>query len=356
MSEKVFIKGCYAVAEAAIRAGCKGYFGYPITPQSEIGEYMAAHIGEAGGVFLQAESELTASSMVFGGAATGVRSMTSSSSPGIALMQETISGMVAAQVPCVIVNMCRGGPGGGVIQPGQCDYTQMVKGGGNGDYNVIVYTPNSVQELVDLTYLAFDTADKYRSPVFILGDAVLAQMMEKASFPEPKTDFPEKMWAANGHRADGLERDRNYVVTVHVQVEKCEEFNDMLQAKFQSMKDDEPMWVETETEDADLILVSYGISSRICETVVKMARKEGLKIGLLRPQTVWPFPEKRLRELAVKTKKFLSVELSCGQMIEDIERILKSDADAYHFGRKGGVIHTTTEILDKAKEILGRDK
>ena len=354
MSDKVFIKGCHAVAESAIRAGCNGFFGYPITPQNEIGEYMSEHIAEHGGVFLQAESELTASAMVYGAVATGKRAMTSSSGPGIALMQETFSGMVASQVPCVIVNMCRGGPGGGVIQPGQCDYTQMVKGGGNGDYNIIVYTPNSVQELVDFTYLAFDTADKYRSPVFILGDAVLAQMMEKASFPDFKTDFPEKMWAANGRRADGVQRKKNYVVNVHVQVELCEAHNDMLQAKFNKMKEEEPMWVETETEGADLILVSYGISSRICETVVKMAKKEGLKIGLFRPQTVWPFPEKRLNELAVNTKKFLCVELSCGQMIEDVERILKCDAEAFHYGRKGGVIHTTTEILKKAKEIMGR--
>ena len=352
-------KGCHAVAEAAIRAGCRGYFGYPITPQSEIGEYMAENMPQVNGVFIQAESELAASSMVFGAAAAGARAMTSSSGVGIALMQESISAMVATQLPAVLVNITRGGPGGGSIQPSQSDYFQSTRGGGNGDYNLLVMTPNSVQELAEHVYEAFELADKYRSPVLVMADGVLAQMMEEAELPEPIAEIPKKGWAADGARYDGADRGKNTVTHVFVPNEKVELLNDTLQKKFSEIAANEVRWEEKNTEDAELILVAYGVSSRICEDVMDMARAEGLKIGLFRPITVWPFPTKRLQELSNKTKKFLCVEMSCGQMVQDVRSFLalggNLDAKAYHYGRKGGIVHTVSEVMAAMKEVLGKE-
>ena len=353
---KQLFKGCHAIAEAAIRAGCRGYFGYPITPQSEIGEYMSEGMPKVNGVFIQAESELAAGSMVFGAAAAGIRAMTSSSGVGIALMQETISAMVATQLPTVLVNITRGGPGGGSIQPAQSDYFQSTRGGGNGDYNLLVITPNSVQELVDYTYEAFELADKYRSPVLVMADGVLAQMMEEAEMPEPVKEIPKKEWAADGKRYDGANRGKNTVTHVFVPNEKVELLNDNLQKKFAEIAANEVRWEEKNTEDADIILVAYGVSSRICEDVMDIARAEGIKVGLFRPITVWPFPSERLVELSNKTKKFLCVEMSCGQMVQDVKAFLGgTDAKAYHYGRKGGIVHTVSEVMAALKDVVGKE-
>ena len=351
MARKEMIKGGYAVARAAISAGCRGYFGYPITPQSEIGEYMARNIFEVGGVFVQAESEVAASAMLYGACASGVRAMTSSSGPGIALMQENISTMHMADCPAVIVNMMRGGPGGGSIETAQSDYFQVVKGGGTGDYCNIVLTPNCVQELADFTVLAFELADKYRAPVFLLGDASLAQMMEEAVIPEKINFLPIKMWAADGKRSEGIERPRNAFFHVFT-AEKCEQRNIALQAKYREIEKNEQRFEEIYCDDADLIIVAYGISSRIAEGAVDLAREKGLKAGLFRPQTVWPFPSDRLLQLAERTKNFVSAELSCGQMMEDIQRILAGKAKVTLVGRSGGMLFSEADLLAKTEEIL----
>lgn len=353
MARKEMIKGGYAVARAAISAGCRGYFGYPITPQSEIGEYMARYIFESGGVFVQAESEVAASAMLYGACASGVRAMTSSSGPGIALMQENISTMHMADCPAVIVNMMRGGPGGGSIETAQSDYFQVVKGGGTGDYANIVLTPNCVQELADFTVLAFELADKYRAPVFLLGDASLAQMMEEAVIPKPIEDLPLKLWAADGKRSEGIKRDRNAFFHVFT-AEKCEQRNIALQAKYREIEKNEQRFEEILCDDADLIIVAYGIASRIAQETVDLAREKGLKVGLFRPQAVWPFPSDRLLQLAEHTKEFVSAELSCGQMIEDIQRFLAGKARVTLVGRCGGMLFSETDLLSKVTEILSK--
>ncbi|MDR2945368.1 MAG: 3-methyl-2-oxobutanoate dehydrogenase subunit VorB [Candidatus Adiutrix sp.] len=350
MSEKILLKGNEACAMGAILAGCRHYFGYPITPQTEIPEYFAKHMPEAGGVFLQAESEIAAISMVYGAAATGRRAMTSSSSPGISLKQETISTLSAGDLPCLIVNVARGGPGLGCIQGAQSDYFQSVKGGGHGDYRLLTLAPNSVQEMMDLTILGFELADKHRNPVLILSDGVVGQMMEPVSVPEPVTSFPEKPWAAVGAKG----RPKNIINTLHLNAAVCEERNRELQAKYKRIADAELRYEEIDTQDADLVLVAYGISSRIALTVKNRARAEGLKVGVLRPITLWPFPTEALRRLAERVKGFLAIEQSAGQMVEDVRLAVEGRAPVAFHGRSGGVMIQLDDVEADVRKLLGR--
>ena len=351
--EQVIMKGNEAVAEAAVRAGCRYYFSYPITPQTEINEYMARRMPEAGGVFVQAESEIGAINMVFGASGAGGRAMTSSSSPGIALKQEGITYLAGSELPAVIINIARGGPGIGSIQGAQSDYFQSVKGGGNGDYHVIVLAPYSVQEFADLTTLAFELADRWRNPVIVLGDGVIAQMMEPVRVPPFQDHVPDKPWAVNGARRE-LGRGSNLVHSAYMVPEDLERHNIRLQAKYRDAAEWEVRFEESMTEDAELVLVAYGISARICETVLEKARERGMKLGLLRPITLWPFPTARLRELARKVPRFLCVELSAGQMVEDVRLAVNGAAAVTHFGRMGSVVHTPEEVLERAAGLLCR--
>lgn len=343
-------KGSEAIAEAAIRAGCRGFFGYPITPQNEIPEYMSLKMPEAGGVFVQAESELAAINMVYGASASGVRAMTSSSSPGVSLKQEGISYMVGAQLPGVIVNVMRGGPGLGSIQPGQSDYHQATRGGGNGDYRTVVLAPSNLQEAVDLTQEAFDIADRYRNPVMILADGLIAQMMEPIVWKEyTPRDLPEKTWAAAGRG----ERDHNnFITSLFLEAPACEAHNLALAEKYAAMEQNECRWKETMTEDAELILVAYGTPARIAQTVATNLRKQGIKVGVFRPVSLWPFPCARLKELAesASVKGFLTVEMSLGQMVEDVRLTVSERKPVKFYGRSGGVIPTVSEIEQAARE------
>ena len=344
------MKGNEAIAEAAVQAGCRYFFGYPITPQNEIPEYMSARLPEVGGAFLQAESEVSAINMVFGAASTGARVMTSSSSPGISLKQEGISYIVGAELPCVIVNMVRGGPGLGSIQPAQSDYYQATRGGGHGDYRMIVYAPASIQEAVELTQKAFDSADRYRNPVMILGDGCIGQMMEPVSMPEYKKpdDLGEKTWAATGYHP-GCGRERNIINSLYIEPDRCEQHNLDLQAKYDAMKEREVMVKEEMAEDADIIVVAYGTTARIALTAVRKAREQGIKAGLIRPITVWPFPEKEIAAAAQRCKAFLTVEMSLGQMVDDVRLAVNGRRPVEFFGP--GVSEIYDRIL-KIKEGL----
>lgn len=348
MGEKVLMKGNEAIGEAAIRSGCKHFFGYPITPQTELSAYMAKKMPKIGGVFLQAESELAAINMVYGAAAAGVRAMTSSSSPGISLKAEGISYIAAADLPCVIVNIVRGGPGLGGIQPAQSDYFQATRGGGHGDYHLIVLAPNSVQELACLTAEAFNLSEEYRIPVMILGDGTLGQMMEPVDFeliPEPV--FAEKPWAATGTEN---KREKNVIETLFLEASELEEHVWEREKKYDVVKENLQRFQSHDIDDADVIISSYGITSRVVETAVKTLRSEGIKVGVIRPVTLWPFPEKVYK--TVHPKAFLSVEMSTGQMVEDIKLACECSAPVYFFGRTGGVIPTPDEVVAKVKEIL----
>lgn len=349
MAELVLAKGNEALAEAAIRAGCRFFFGYPITPQSELPAYMARRMPEVGGVYLQAESELAAVNMVLGAAAAGVRAMTSSSSPGFSLKQEGISYMVGSELPAVVVNIMRGGPGLGNIQPAQGDYFQVTRGGGHGDYRMIVLAPNGVQELADLTALAFDLADAYRNPVVILGDGLLGQMMEPVLFPELRTHLPAKPWAVTG--ADG--RPRQVISSLFLDADALEQHNRRLQDKFAAMARTEPRWETYRTEGADLVLVAYGTTARIARAAVDLARDEGLAVGLFRPITLWPFPAPALAALVDQgVGRFLDVELSAGQMVEDVQLSVLGRARVHFYGRMGGVVPTPREVLAEVRRLL----
>ncbi|MBL8028150.1 MAG: 3-methyl-2-oxobutanoate dehydrogenase subunit VorB [Fibrobacteres bacterium] len=353
MSERVLMKGNDAIAESAIRAGLQCYFGYPITPQNELTAYMAKHMPEHGKTFIQAESEVAAVNMVYGAASAGVRTMTSSSSPGMSLKQEGVSYMVGAELPAVLVNIVRGGPGLGNIAPSQADYFQSTKGGGHGDYHLVVYAPATVQEAADLTFKAFDVADKYRNPVLILGDAILGQMMEPLTFKDLKPQQFDKSWAVGGARNG---RKANLVNSLSLEDGVVEEWNWKFKAKYEEMKKNELMVETIGTEDADLILVAYGTTSRICKSVMTQARAEGLKVGLIRPITVWPFPYKAIAEAANKTKEFLVVEMSLGQMIEDVKlAVLDKAAISFH-GRPGGGIPTEDAVMEIIDHILRKKR
>ncbi|MCX7779699.1 MAG: 3-methyl-2-oxobutanoate dehydrogenase subunit VorB [Negativicutes bacterium] len=349
MAEKILMKGNEAIGEAAIVAGCRRYFGYPITPQTELTEYMAKRMPQVGGVFLQAESEVAAINMVYGAAGTGVRVMTSSSSPGISLKQEGISYIAGAELPCVIVNIMRGGPGLGGIQPGQADYFQATKGGGHGDYRNIVLAPNSVQEIVDMTIQAFDLADQYRNPVMLLGDGALGQMMEPVEFKATDTVPSIKAWAANGMRG---RTQPNIINSLHLQPEKLEQHNIHLQQKYAAIQKNETRWEELYTEDADLILVAYGITSRIARSAMEKARSESYKVGLIRPQTLWPFPAAPFAKYAKTAKAFLAVELSAGQMVEDVRLAVNGVRPVAFYGRTGGMIPSPKAVYEQIVKTL----
>jgi 2-oxoglutarate ferredoxin oxidoreductase subunit alpha len=348
------MKGNEAVAEAAIRAGADGYFGYPITPQSEILEYLmeANPYKTTGMVVLQAESEVAAINMVYGGAACGKKVMTSSSSPGISLKQEGISYIAGAELPCLIVNVVRAGPGLGTIQPSQCDYFQAVKGGGHGDYHLIVLAPASVQEMADFVELGFDLAFKYRNPVMILSDGAIGQMMEKV-YLKPKKNRSTVIydWATTGKPAS---RERNIITSLDLDPYAQEIHNQNLQAKYREVEKNEVRLEEFQTDDADYLLVAYGTSARVSQKAVQLARAEGIKVGLLRPITLYPFPSGRLKELSRQLKGILSVEMSAGQMVEDVLLSVSGKVPVSHFGRMGGVIPTPEEVVDSLKlKIIG---
>ncbi len=351
MSEKVLMKGNEAIGEAAIRSGCRHFFGYPITPQTELSAYMAKKMPKIGGVFLQAESEVAAINMVYGAAGAGARAMTSSSSPGISLKSEGISYIAGADLPCVIVDIVRGGPGLGGIQPAQSDYFQATRGGGHGDYHMIVLAPNSVQEIVSLTADAFNLADTYRMPVMILGDGTLGQMMEPVDFDSvPAPIDIKKDWATDG---TDMKREHNIVNSLYLSPEELEKTIFERQKRYDIIKEKEARYEAHDIEDADIVISSYGTTSRVVESAVKQLREEGIKVGVIRPITLWPYPVEIFKKAAKTAKAFLSVERSMGQMVEDIELAVNGAAPVYFFGRTGGIIPTPAEIINKVKEIAG---
>ncbi len=339
---KILMTGNSAIGEAAIRAGCQCYFGYPITPQNELSEYMAAHLSRKKGCsFIQAESEIAAINMVYGASVVGARAMTSSSSPGISLKQEGISYLAACELPAVIVNMSRGGPGLGSIAAAQSDYFQSTRGGGHGDYRTIVLAPASVPEAIDLTYKAFDLSDKYRIPVVMLGDGMLGQMMEPVEFNrEIPSDLPVRADALRG--ANG--RPSKIVKTFTSNPAELEEINWSLFRRYELVNKEETMWETFLTEDAKFIVVAFGIAARIAKGAVKTARSEGLKVGLIRPITLWPFPNVIIRELSKRIKHFLVFEMNMGQMVEDVRLALEGNGEVSFYGRPGGVIPTPSEV------------
>ncbi len=348
MSEKVLMKGNEAIAEAAIRAGCRHYFGYPITPQTELAAYMSKRMPKIGGVFLQAESEIAAINMVYGVAGTGKRVMTSSSSPGVSLKQEGISYIAGSDLPALIVNVQRGGPGLGGIQPSQSDYFQATKGGGHGDYHLIVLTPASVQEMADLTGLAFDLADKYRMPAMLLADGTTGQMMEPVSLPEEAPVLIDKPWAVTG---TGMARKHNIINSLYLQPDELEKMNFARFERYAEVEKNEVRYESFLTEDADIVIVAFGIAARVSKNAVAAARKEGIKAGLIRPITVWPFPKQALADLANTARGFISVELSMGQMIEDVRLSIHDRRPVRLVNRAGGMIPSPDEVLAAIRKM-----
>lgn len=348
-SEKVLLSGNEALAEGALQAGCRCYFGYPITPQSEIPAYMVRRMKEVGGVFLQAESEIAAINMVYGAAATGARAMTSSSGPGISLKQEGLSYLAGAELPAVIVNVMRGGPGLGNIAPSQSDYFQATRGGGHGDYHLIVLAPNSVQEMLDLAYLAFELADKYRNPVMILADAILGQMMEGVEFKEENKGVKKKDWIIGGDKG----RKPNIIRSLFLEEGVLEEHNKKLQEKYARIRRLEVKYESMQTDDAELLLVSYGSMARLASEVVTRLRKKGIKAGLLRPITLWPFPYSPIRKLTDRVGFFFVVEMSEGQMLEDVKLAVEGAVPVYFYGRLGGGVPTPLEVIERIEEKVG---
>ena len=343
---KELLKGNKAIAEAAIRAGCEAYFGYPITPQTELLEHMSERMPELGRVFLQAESEVAAINMVYGAASSGVRTMTSSSSPGISLMQEGFSYIAGSEVPVVIVDVMRGGPGLGNIQPSQSDYNQITKSAGHGDFRPIVLAPSTIQEAIDMTVLAFDLADKYRTLVFVALDGAIGQMMEPAELP-PMREIPKERpsWAVTGL---GKRDHKNVVTSIRLGAEKLSAFNNELKAKLDIIEANEIRYDEMYLDDAELVVVAFGTSGRVAGTAVAHLRQNGVPVGLLRPQTLWPFPNDRLTELAERVKSFLVVEMNMGQMIYDVRYAVGRQVDVEFLGQAGGIIPLPEEIEEKA--------
>ncbi|HZJ56689.1 MAG TPA: 3-methyl-2-oxobutanoate dehydrogenase subunit VorB [Clostridia bacterium] len=347
---KVLMKGNEAIAEAAIKAGCRYFFGYPITPQNEIPAYMAKMLPKVGGSFIQAESEVSAINMVYGAAGAGARVMTSSSSPGISLKQEGISYIVGAELPCLIVNIVRGGPGLGGIQPAQSDYFQAVKGGGHGDYHMVVLAPASVQEMADLVMDGFDIADRYRNPVMVLGDGMLGQMMEPVEFQEKDILQPQKPWATTGNR-DG--EARRIINSLFIDPQGLEEHVLKLYKKYEAMKENETRVECYNCENAEIIIVAYGTTARIAKNVIQLAAQEGINLGLIRPVTLWPFPDKTIGKWAKKshTKGFLTLEMSMGQMVEDVRLSVNGTKPVYFYGRTGGMVPMPRAVLEEIKKI-----
>lgn len=348
-TQKVLMKGNEALAEAAIRSGCKHFFGYPITPQTELAAYMAKKLPQIGGTFLQAESEIAAINMVLGAASTGVRAMTSSSSPGISLKTEGISYIAGSDVPALIINVQRGGPGLGGIQPSQADYWQATKATGHGDFHLLVLAPSTVQEMADFVSLAFDLADTYRMPAMILADGMLGQMMEPVEFDDnKKASQIDKPWALTGHKN---KRQHNIINSLYLQPQDLERLINERFEKYEKIKKTEQRCEEYLTQDADIVIVSYGASSRVSRSAINKARENGIKVGLLRPITLWPFPENAIKKVAETAKKFLCVEMCKGQMIDDVKLALNGKRDVDFFGRTGGVIPTPKEILAKIEAL-----
>lgn len=350
---KTLMKGNEAICKAAIAAGCRAYFGYPITPQNEIPEYMSTHMEQAGGVWVQAESETAAINMVYGAAAVGVRAMTSSSSPGIALKQEGIAFLAGADLPCLIVNVARAGPGLGGILPSQADYFQVTRGGGNGDYFTPVYAPYSVQELADLTQHAFDVADRYRTPVILLADGICGQMMEPAQIQEPPILKTDKSWAATGETSL---RPKNTITSIDLSGQRLEAMNLARMKRYEQIIKQEVM-VESSVEEGDEVaIVAYGLSARIALDAVATLRADGIGAGLVRPISLWPFPDKALQSLPASVKHILVAELSMGQMIEDVRLAVSGRYPVHFYGRTGGMVFEPQELVEKVKSILGKGR
>ncbi len=343
------MRGNEVIAEAAIQAGCRFYAGYPITPQNEIPEYMSWRMPEVDGVFIQAESELAAINMVYGASAAGMRAMTSSSSPGISLKQETISYLAGAELPALIVNIQRGGPGLGNISGSQADYFQAVKGGGHGDYKLLVYAPYNLQEMWDLTMLAFDKADEYRNPVMILGDGVIGQMMEPF-YPKPymRPELPEKDWVLDGCKG----REPRVIKSLYMGEGELEMRNNILQKKYRMMKDKEVSFESYYTEDSEIIIVAFGIAARIALSSVRKLRREGFKVGLFRPITLFPFPEKELFMLSRESRRFITIEMNAGQMVEDVRLSVNGISEVLFYGKPGGTIITPEEVQEKILQLF----
>lgn len=350
MGELRLMKGNEALAEAAIRAGMQGYFGYPITPQSEVIEYLAQQEPKHNYVLLQAESEVAAVNMMYGAGGAGARVMTTTSSPGFSLMQEGISYIACAEIPCLFANIVRGGPGLGTIQPSQGDYFQATKGGGHGDYHLIVLAPNSVQEMVDHVYLGFELADKYRIPAMLLSDGAIGQMMEKVELPDPIQYKPDKPWATNGK---GQRKQRNFLTSLYIQSEDMEVKNQHIQEKYKKIRENEVRYDEYKLDDAEIVITSFGLTSRICKKTVDIGREKGLKIGLFRPITAWPFPYDKVDELSGKenVKFFISVEMNAGQMVEDIRLAACGRKPVHFYGRMGGIVPTPDEIFHEIEKV-----
>lgn len=353
MGEKVLMKGNEAIAEAAIQAGCRHYFGYPITPQTELAAYMAKRMPKIGGVFLQAESEIAAINMVYGVAGTGKRVMTSSSSPGISLKQEGISYIAGADLPALIVNVQRGGPGLGGIQPSQSDYFQATKGGGHGDYRLIVLAPSSVQEMADMTIKAFELSEKYLVPTMLLADGTMGQMMEPVELPEVPASTVEKPWAVTGTKC---QRKHNIINSLYLNPEMLEKKNFERYERYAQIEENECQWESFMMEDAEYCVVAFGIAARVSKNAVVAARKEGIKVGLIRPITLWPFPKKALAEAADQVKAFVSVELSMGQMIEDVKLATECRKPVTLCNRSGGMIPTPDQVLESIRNMAKEEQ
>lgn len=351
MEEKFLMKGNEALAEAAIQAGCRHFFGYPITPQTELAAYMAKRMPQVNGTYLQAESEIAAANMVLGASSAGVRAMTSSSSPGISLKSEAISYMAASDVPALIVNVQRGGPGLGGIQPSQSDYWQATKATGHGDFQILVYAPATIQEMVDLVGTAFDKGDEYRIPAMILADGMLGQMMEPVELPDNKElHTVEKPWACCGHQN---KREHNIVNSLFLTPSDLEKLIIERYKRYEIIKEKEQMWDEYLLDDADIIIVAYGASARVSQTAVDMAREQGIKAGLLRPITLWPFPTKAFETLKNTAKAFISCEMSMGQMVDDVKLAVECKKPVSFVGRTGGKIPTPNEVLNEIIRVGG---
>ena len=347
------MKGNEAIAEAAIRAGCRHYFGYPITPQTEIAAYMARRMPKIGGVFLQAESEVAAINMVLGAAAAGVRAMTSSSSPGISLKSEGVSYIAGSDLPCVIVDCMRGGPGLGGIQPSQSDYWQATKAYGHGDFQLLVFAPNSVQEMVTAVFDAFENADRFRMPAMVLADGLLGQMMEPVVFPDRETVTYEKPWAVTGRHGT---RTHNIVNSLYLSPKELEETNVARFARYEEVRRLLPKAESYLTEDADVVVAAFGATSRIVKSAVNGARALGIKAGMVRPYTLWPFPAQQIREACEHAQNVLVVEMNMGQMVDDVKLALDCAKPVSFFGRTGGIIPSPGEVLDQIKKLAGGER
>ena len=348
MAERLLMKGNEALVEAAIKAGCRHFYGYPITPQNEIPGYMSKRMPMVNGVFIQAESEIAAIAMVFGSAAAGVRAMTSSSSPGISLKAEGISYLAACDLPAVIVNIQRGGPGLGTIQPAQSDYNQATKAPGHGDLRMLVLAPSTVQQMVDYTFKIFDLAEKYRVPGMLLCDGLLGQMMEPVQFPQEEPKPADKPWAVCGHQN---KRPKNIINSLCLQANLLEEQNIERFQRYAKIEETETQAETFLTEDAELLIVAYGASARIARSAIVAARAQGIKAGLLRPITLWPFPKKEILAAAQNAKALLAVEMSMGQMVYDVRHTVEYKKPVHFYGRAGGVVPTPDEVLDQIKKI-----